>query len=183
MPISISDPTGTSTYYTPSGVKGDQGETGPQGPTGPAGPQGPQGIQGIQGETGATGADSTVPGPTGPQGIQGIQGETGPQGPAGVDATLTQTLNDISANYAIQSTDSFALIRSIATTDIALTINDVLSIGDRVDVLQDETGIVSFVAGPGVTLQGAGLAIGNQYSAATVICVASGQYRLIGDLA
>ena len=97
MPISISDPNGTSTYYQPAGIKGDKGDTGETGPQGPKGDTGPQGIQGIQGprgftgETGATGAkgdkgDTGIQGPAGPQGDQGIRGltgATGPQGPQG----------------------------------------------------------------------------------------------------
>ena len=61
--------------------------------------------------------------------------------------------------------------------------DDVLTVGDRVDVIQDGAGVVNFSAGSGVTLQGTGTATGAQYAAATIVCVASGEYRLIGNLA
>jgi len=95
MPISVTDPSGiTSTYYTPSGVKGDKGDTGAQGPTGPQGPAGPTGPEGPQGPRGFTGAQGTkgdkgdkgdagIQGQAGPQGDQGLRGATGPTGPQG----------------------------------------------------------------------------------------------------
>ena len=94
MPISVSDPSGTSTYYTPQGIKGDPGPQGPQGPAGPQGASGPQGLTGGQGPRGFTGlqgpkgdkgdkGDTGIQGPAGPQGNQGERGLTGPQGPQG----------------------------------------------------------------------------------------------------
>jgi hypothetical protein len=150
-----------------------QGETGPVGPTGPIG------------ETGATGADSTVPGPTGPIGPigpEGEKGETGDTGAPGADATLTQTVSNKSSSYTLIAGDAFKLIRSTGSA-ITLTIPDVLGVGDRVDFIQDGAGQITFSAS-GVTIQskGGNLLTSEQYSAATVIKVAAGQYRLIGDL-
>jgi hypothetical protein len=61
----------------------------------------------------------------------------------------------------------------------------VLNVGDRIDFIQDGSGQVTFAAGSGVTLQSFGSLVktAGQYAAATVECVASGQYRLIGNLA
>jgi hypothetical protein len=51
--------------------------------------------------------------------------------------------------------------------------------------MQFGTGQVTFTAGSGVTLSSAGgkLKTNVRYSSATVLCVASGSYVLIGDLA
>jgi hypothetical protein len=80
------------------------------------------------------------------------------------------------------SGDAFKLIRSTGSA-ITVTIPDVLAIGDRVDFLQDGAGQITFTAS-GVTLQAKGgkLKTAAQYSGATIIKVASSQYRLIGDL-
>jgi hypothetical protein len=133
-------------------VPGPQGEPGPQGPAG---------------------ADSTVPGPQGPE---------GPQGPAGTPATLTQTIQNKAANYTLQATDKFTLIRSTGSA-ITITVPNVLAVGERVDVLQDGAGQVTFTAS-GVTLasKGSKTKTAGQYSAVTLMCVASGVVRLIGDL-
>jgi len=94
-----------------------------------------------------------------------------------------QTVSNISANYTIQATDVSKLIVSTGSA-VTVTIANVLSVGQRIDFLQDGTGQITFAAGSGVTLQSKGskLKTAAQESAASVLCVASGQYRLIGDL-
>lgn len=93
------------------------------------------------------------------------------------------TVNNISANYTIQATDVNKFVVSTGSA-ITVTIANVLTVGQRIDFLQDGTGQITFAAGSGVTLQSKGskLKTAAQESAATVLCVASGQYRLIGDL-
>lgn len=93
------------------------------------------------------------------------------------------TVSNISANYTIQSTDASKLIVSTGSA-ITVTIANVLTTGQRIDFLQDGTGQITFAAGSGVTLQSKGskLKTAAQKSAASIICIASGQYRLIGDL-
>lgn len=93
------------------------------------------------------------------------------------------TVSNISANYTIQATDASRLIVSTGSA-ITVTIANVLTTGQRIDFLQDGTGQITFAAGSGVTLQSKGskLKTSAQESAASIICVASGQYRLIGDL-
>jgi hypothetical protein len=78
--------------------------------------------------------------------------------------------------------DAFDLIRSTGSA-ITITVPDVLNVGDRVDFLQDGAGQITFSAS-GVTIQskGGALLTAEQYSAVTLVCVAAGQYRLIGDL-
>jgi hypothetical protein len=82
----------------------------------------------------------------------------------------------------LQASDAFKLIRSTGSA-INLTVTGLLP-GERVDVLQDGAGQVTFLAGSGVTLlsKGSKTKTAAQYSAVTILCVASGQYRLIGDL-
>jgi|TARA_R110000772_G_scaffold231896_1_gene343071 hypothetical protein len=171
----IQGPTGPQGLQGDQGIQGIQGDQGIQGPQGNQGDQGIQGIQGIQGETGDTGTQ-------GIQGIQGVQGDTGQTGAAGADATLTQTVSNKSSSYTLIAGDAFKLIRSTGSA-ITLTIPDVLGVGDRVDFIQDGAGQITFSAS-GVTIQskGGNLLTSEQYSAATVIKVAAGQYRLIGDL-
>jgi hypothetical protein len=71
-----------------------------------------------------------------------------------------------------------------------VTVPDLLSIGDRIDVIRDGAGTVSLAAGTGVTSwAGAGTAgtavsfkIDQQYNAATVLKVAANTYRVIGKI-
>lgn len=145
-----------SSYWYPLALQGTQGDVGPTGPTGATGSTGP---------TGATGAS-------------GSAGATGPTGPVAVSA-----ISDKTANYAILSSDSNTLIRSTSGA-ITITVNNVLSAGDRIDFLQYGTGQITFSAGSGVTLNSSESKIktSGQYSAATVMCVASGVYVLVGDI-
>ena len=158
---------------------------------------------GIQGPTGPTGATGDT-GPTGPTGSSGVISVTGPitnsgtstsaqldlnQSALAINASqITRTINTISANYSITANDANEILRSTAASGITVTVDDVLSVGQTVDVLQDGAGLITFAAGSGVTLAGGGetgvnLITINQYEIATIICVASGQYRLIGNIA
>lgn len=93
-------------------------------------------------------------------------------------------VQDKSANYTIVAGDKFSTIRATGSA-ITITIANVLNVGERIDFLQDGSGQVTFAAGSGATLQAFGSATktAGQYAAATVVCVASGQYRLIGNVA
>jgi hypothetical protein len=93
-------------------------------------------------------------------------------------------VQDKSANYTIAAGDKFSTIRSTGSA-ITVTVANVLNVGDRIDFIQDGSGQITFSAGSGVTLQAFGslTKTAGQYAAATVECVASGQYRLIGNLA
>jgi hypothetical protein len=75
------------------------------------------------------------------------------------------------------------LIRSTSTA-ITITIDNVLTVGQRVDFAQYGSGQVTFAAGSGVTLNSAdsNLKTAKQYAGATVECVASGVYWLVGNL-
>jgi hypothetical protein len=98
-------------------------------------------------------------------------------------APVAQTVSDKSANYSIVAGDAYALIRSTSTA-ITITIDNVLTVGQRVDFAQYGSGQVTFAAGSGVTLNSAdgNLKTAKQYAGATVECVASGVYWLVGNL-
>jgi len=98
-------------------------------------------------------------------------------------ANAAYSVNNISSNYTIVSGDSGKLIVSTGSA-ITVTVANVLTTGQRIDFLQDGSGQITFAAGSGVTLQSKAskLKTAAQESAVSLICVASGQYRLIGDL-
>lgn len=127
---------------------------------------------GIQGPTGPTGAT----GDTGPTGPTGATGDTGPAG----TFSSTQTI-ETGSTRALTSADAGKLI----TNSGAITITvEGLSVGQQVDFLQTNASQITFQAGSGVTLnsKGAKLKTAAQYSPASVKCVASNSYVLVGDL-
>jgi RNase H-fold protein (predicted Holliday junction resolvase) len=97
---------------------------------------------------------------------------------------IVTTVSDKSANYTIVAADENTFIRSTGSA-ITITIANVLAVGESVQFAQDGAGQITFTPGNGVTLQSVDSKrkTNKQYSGATVICVASGQYRLYGDLA
>lgn len=121
-----------------------------------------------------------IVGPEGPQGIQGPAGATGATGPAG-GFDSTQTIETVSTSRALTSADKGKLIINGAA--ITITVQG-LAVGEQVDFLQNVAGQITFTPGSGITLNSKG---GNrktaaQYSPASIKCVASNSYVLIGDL-
>lgn len=102
---------------------------------------------------------------------------------ADVVQSPAQTISDKSANYSILAGDAYKLIRSTGSA-ITITIDNVLTAGQRIDFAQYGSGQVTFAAGSGVTLNSAdgNLKTAKQYAGATVECVASGVYWLVGNL-
>lgn len=98
-------------------------------------------------------------------------------------STIITTVTDKSANYSIVAGDCNTYIRSTGSA-ITITIPNVLSVGQSVNFIQDGAGQITFAAGSGTTLASAdgNLKTAKQYAGATVVCVASGIYRLIGNL-
>ena len=94
-----------------------------------------------------------------------------------------QTISDKTANYSIVAGDAYSLIRSTSTA-ITITIDNVLTAGQRIDFVQYGSGQVTFAAGSGVTLNSAdgNLKTAKQYAGVSVECVASGVYWLVGNL-
>lgn len=114
----------------------------------------------------------------------GIVGPTGAQGAdGGFDSE--QTVFEFpagNATYTIGSADAGVLL--LNTDALTITIDDVLAVGQQVDFLQNSANQITFAAGSGVTLNSkdGNLKTAAQYSPASVKCVASGVYVLVGDL-
>jgi hypothetical protein len=99
-------------------------------------------------------------------------------------ANKTQVVRNTTSDTAITTADNGNIVRLTGSTGRTITINNVLSVGQGVDFLQDGTGQITFAAGSGVTLRSVDnkLKTNKQYSGATVRCVASGIYHLVGDV-
>lgn len=108
----------------------------------------------------------------------------------GVNASdVVNTVKTVSGTtYTLVAEDKGKIIRFTSSSAVTLTVNDVLAQGERVDIYQKGTGLVTFTDGAGVTLEGAGstgsnLAITEQYAAATILCDGSGVYAIVGKVA
>jgi hypothetical protein len=103
-----------------------------------------------------------------------------------LDSAATQTVDSRSANYTVTALDAGRIIRLTGTTSRTFTVANVLSVGQRIDFIQEGEGQLIFAAGSGVDLKASTLVtpykLARQYSAATVICVAPGAYRIVGEL-
>jgi len=99
------------------------------------------------------------------------------------DATTARTLTAAAdSGKTIQFTSGSATVVTVnASTDLV--------VGARVDIIADGAGALT-VAASGATIKAAetsttsgSFTIGTQYSAATLLCVATDEYRLIGNIA
>ncbi len=97
------------------------------------------------------------------------------------DATTARTLVATDGDKTIRFTNAGATTVTVdASTDFA--------VGARVDIIQDGAGVVTItastatIAGDAVSTTSGSFTIGNQYSAATLLCVATDEYRLIGNI-
>lgn len=87
--------------------------------------------------------------------------------------------------YSLLATDAGDMLRFTSSSTVTFTIDNVLNPAEYVNCIQDGSGKVTFVAGAGVTLQspsGATVRTSTQYAWASVICLASGVYRIVGNL-
>lgn len=90
--------------------------------------------------------------------------------------------------YTYQASDHGNTIRFTASSNVVTTLGTATALvaGQRIDVLRDGAGTVTIAAGSGVTLAGAGSA-GTaytlpQYDAASILCVGTNDYRIIGNI-
>jgi hypothetical protein len=117
------------------------------------------------------------PGPTGPI------GPTGPQGAPG-DWASAQTVQTETGNYTLLTADAgdLIIIDSASNRDVTVDGSLDLAPGQRIDLLRLGTGEVTVVPS-GATVNGTpGLKLRAQYSAATVLCIGTDDYILLGDL-
>jgi hypothetical protein len=97
------------------------------------------------------------------------------------DATTARTLTSSDSGKTIRFTSSSA-------TDVTVDGSTDFQVGARVDIIADGTGELTVTA-DGATVAAAetstttgSFTIGAQYSAATLLCVATDEYRLIGNI-
>jgi hypothetical protein len=104
--------------------------------------------------------------------------------------SVSPTNATVTTAYTATAANAGGFIYSTSSSAITVTIPDVFTIGDRIDIIRDGAGTVTIAAGTGVTSwAGAGTAgtavtfkIDQQYNAATVIEVAANSYRVIGKI-
>lgn len=95
---------------------------------------------------------------------------------------ITNTVDTITATtYTIQATDNGkTLVLNPAGGAITVTINDVLSVGDRIDLYLRGTS-ATFTAGTG-TIESVGTSMATQYTVASIVCVAASTYAIVGSV-
>jgi hypothetical protein len=158
-----------------TGVQGNQGNQGWQGLVGSTGVQGNQGNQGWQGWQGSVGST----GVQGNQGNQGWQGYQGPYTPTSIDAQSGTT-------YTLALSDAFECVTLTNSSAITVTVppnsSVAFAISTSIDFLQLGTGLVTFAAGTGVTINSKSgiLYMNGQYSGATLIKTATNTWELVG---
>lgn len=102
----------------------------------------------------------------------------------------TRPVGTVSAAYTAVAGDANEILFANGTAAYTITIPDVLSLGDSIEVYRDSSGTVTLAAGTGVTSwAGAGTAgtavtfkIDQQYNGAAVTKVAANSYRVIGKI-
>lgn len=94
-------------------------------------------------------------------------------------------LSEKIADYTITADDANTTIVVNSAAQETITVDNVLSAGDRIDFIQKGAGQILFDPSAGLTLNSAGSKYlsAEQYAGATILCVASNEYYLIGNLA
>lgn len=86
--------------------------------------------------------------------------------------------------YTLTQADAGKLVVFTSASAVTLTIGTAILPGQRVDILRDGAGAVTWAAGGGtVQAVGGATSINGQYGAATILCTASNTYRVIGRIA
>lgn len=99
--------------------------------------------------------------------------------------TFTQTSQIItSTSWTLNAAEASDFLYTTSSSAVTFTVANVLSPGQYVNIIQNGTGQVSFVAGSGVTLNSiaGNKKISAQHGAVSIICIASGVYQLVGSL-
>ena len=106
---------------------------------------------------------------------------------SGLASIITDTTTARTLTTAADSGKTILFTNAGATT-VTVNASTDLAVGARVDIIQDGAGVVTITA-DGATIAGAAVStttgsftIGAQYSAATLLCVATDEYRLIGNI-
>ena len=119
-------------------------------------------------------------------GVAGPQGETGATGATGASGQwdTAQTVNAQTVAYTLVTADAGKLVTidSASNLDVTVDASLDLSVGQRVDLLRLGSGEVTVVASSTTVNGTPGLKLRAQYSAATLLCVGTDSYVLLGDL-
>ncbi len=109
-----------------------------------------------------------------------------------ISVNATSVVNTLASStatsYTVATADQGTTLRFTSGSAVAITVGTAtaFSAGQRVDILQDGAGTVTVSAGSGVTLYGRGTAgtayTMSQYDGATIMCVSSNDYRIIGNV-
>jgi len=108
-----------------------------------------------------------------------------------IDNPIASFITDATTARTLTSSDSGKTIRFTSSSATTVTVNAStdLAVGARVDIIADGSGALTVTA-DGATVAAAetsttsgSFTIGAQYSAATLLCVATDEYRLIGNVA
>ena len=112
-----------------------------------------------------------------------IIGQQGVQGPAG-EWDDPQTVQTETGDYTLVTADAgeLILIDSALDEDVTVDASLDLSVGQRIDLLRMGAGEVTVVASGTTVNASPGLKLRAQYSAATLLCVGTDSYVLLGDL-
>lgn len=96
-----------------------------------------------------------------------------------------QTLETKSDSYTLLTADAGKVIAMDKSTAQTVTVNGSLDLltGQRIDVVQTGAGQVTFSASSATVNGTPGLKLRARYSAASLLCVGTDSYVLIGDLA
>ena len=146
----------------------------------------PQVANGIKGPTGPAGADGAegMPGEPGADGATGPTGPTGATGPAGSWATTQVVNTQTGTTYTLLAADLGKMVTLNNASAVTVTVGTSLgfSAGQSIDLMSLGAGIVTIAAG-GATLNGTpGLKLRARYSGATLYCVGTNSFVLLGDL-
>ena len=97
---------------------------------------------------------------------------------------FNSTLNAQTASYTLQATDLAKLVTIDSASNTTVTVPNILSVGDRIDILRKHaTGEVTLVGDTGVTVNGTpGYRLRAQWSGATLVKLATNTWVVMGDL-
>ena len=97
---------------------------------------------------------------------------------------FNSTLNAQTASYTLQATDLAKLVTIDSASSTTVTVPNILSVGDRIDILRKHaTGEVTLVGDTGVTVNGTpGYRLRAQWSGATLVKLATNTWVVMGDL-
>ena len=98
--------------------------------------------------------------------------------------SLNLTLNAKTTNYTLIASDVNKLVTMTSSSSTTITVpNGVFAVGEQVNVVGLGTGLVTIASDGTSTLYATpGLKLRAQYSAATIICIATNTFLVTGDL-